>query len=80
MVLPGTCWDMEERKGVDRLDRDRDGTIPTSEPRLSALAIAVARSKGKGWIVPSRAMERSNQDYNTMVLYLMTPRIEQRIE
>ena len=26
------------------------------------LAIAVARSKGKGWIVPTRAMERSNQD------------------
>ena len=34
MGLPGTCWDIEERKGVDQVDRD--GTI---HPRLRALEI-----------------------------------------
>ena len=34
----------------------------TSEPRLSALAIAASRNKGKGWIIPTPAMEQSNQD------------------
>ena len=40
-----------------------DGMIPTNEPRLSMLAIAPARNKGKGWTVPTLAMERSNQDF-----------------
>ena len=51
---------IEQRKGMDR-SMVRCGTIhpsvPTSDPRLSAPAVAAAGSEGKGGIVPSPRLE-----------------------